>query len=160
MSVKGEGSKRRKRLLLVRVGPRQSSLVSRFVCRRIQENIKGTGYFSGRVDCSWLSLSKVFSPFSSDQRWILARSTEGGDPLWLGDAPHAFARAVFLNAQVDGFKCRAGAKGSSPLLAIDAAPTYASVMLFTGAMRGCKPCLTLLTLHEPIAKNLSGKVRR
>jgi len=28
---------------------------------------------------------------------------EGGDPLGLGDAPHAFARTVFLNTQVDGF---------------------------------------------------------
>ena len=41
--------------------------------------------------------------FSLDRSWILARSTEGGDPLRLGDAPHAFARTVFLNAQVDDF---------------------------------------------------------
>jgi hypothetical protein len=64
---------------------------------------KGTGYFSGGG--LFVSIAKVKFParFSLDQRWILARSTQGGDPLRLGDAPHAFARTVFLNAQVDGF---------------------------------------------------------
>jgi len=38
-----------------------------------------------------------------DKLSLLARSTEGGDPLRLGDAPHAFTGAVVFDAQVRGF---------------------------------------------------------
>jgi hypothetical protein len=34
---------------------------------------------------------------------LLARSTEDGDPLRLGDAPHAFTGLVVFDAQVHGF---------------------------------------------------------
>jgi hypothetical protein len=34
---------------------------------------------------------------------LLARSTQRGDPLRLGDTPHAFTGAVVFDAQVHGF---------------------------------------------------------
>src|SRR6185295_12060441 len=48
----------------------------------------------------YTTLTTIF-PFTKEE--TLASSTEGGDPLRLGDAPHAFTGAVVFDAQVHGF---------------------------------------------------------